>query len=276
MKKILAMALALAMSCSMLVSCGKEDDSSSKKDNDTSSVVADDSSKADADDSSKADADDSSKADTDGSSDEADASSADDASSGNEGSGAESIDDTQFAKLVAKINETGACTLSVSYQGLMDMYITTDGESSYADMTVFGIRGVALVTPDAAYTIDVDGKRYYMSDPDEADNEGAELIDEFTGLDGYTYVSTTTESINGKDYTVEKFKDDTDAEMSIAFDADGNVCYMGEEDEYIPFVFTAEADASKLKLDESYTEMTEEEYQEWQASLLGGFLGGEE
>lgn len=264
MKKILAMLMALTVGCTMLAACGEED-SSSKKDKDPSSVsesVADDSSEAD-----ESKGDDSS---------EADASSADDASSNEEGSGAGSIDDTQFAKLVAQINETGNCTLSFSYEGLMAMYITTDGESTYADMTVFGIRGVALVTPDAAYSLDVDGKRYFKNDPADAEDDGSEYIDEFTGLDGYTYVSTTTKSIEGKDYTVETFKDEDDAEMSIAFDADGNVCYMVEGDEYVPFVFTAEADASKLKLDESYTEMTEAEYQEWQDSLLGDLFGGVE
>ena len=272
MKKILAMALALAMSCSMLVACGEEDSSSKEKDTNTSSVAAEDNSKTD-DDASSEGGDESSKDDT---------SSADDSSNAPELSGDIKLenetpvetDERKFETLVNTVAESGEFTVNcdIEQDGMeLVMYITTDGKSTYIDMNLLGMAITVLSNSDGDYLLDTANKKYYFDNTGSMGMEsvGEEMVDSMTSLDDLTYSSTSTATIDGKEYTVEKYlNNDTQIEVSYIFNANGDLVLVGNDEMYMPFEFKASVDSSKLTVD-GYTAMTDEEFVAWSQSFAG-------
>ncbi len=289
MKKILALLAAMALSCSMLVSCGDED-SSSKGDDSSTASVADTSSAAD-DTSSEADAsseEDSSEAD---SSEDDTSSEADKPASG--GSLAEKLpvtakieniteketDERLFEKLVNDITTNKTCTMDyeLSEDGMSMMaIITMDADNVYMDMDLGIMKITALINPDGSYYIDKEAKKYYKEAGEDASTEelGMSLVEEMTGLEGMEYVSTADCEVDGKAYVLETWKntEDMGTEMQYVFDGDDIVLIINADGGQMPFLLSAKADTSLFTLD-GMTEMTEEEYQAYQETLMGGMSG---
>lgn len=283
MKKIIALLAALAMSCTMLASCGSED-SSSKKDKDVSSAVS-----SAADSSSEADA--SSEED---SSSEADASSEDDTSSEKDTPDVEELtseklaadvtienitekqtDDRLFEDLVNKISETKACTMDyeISQEGMsLTAFVTMDGVNSYVDMDMMGIAVTAYINSEGSYIIDKASKKYYNEGPTAGQEAevGEQLVDQMGALDGMEYISSSDCTIDGTAYTMETWKNtqQNNVEISYVFNADGDIVLLVQGGVQMPFLFSSKVDTSKFTLD-GMTEMTEDEYQAILNSLSG-------
>lgn len=251
MKKTLVLLFALAMSGSVLASCSWNDSSSSVQNNDTSLVTSDSS--------------------TDPGPDGGDADPADDdSSSGDESSSyvitlenetPKETDERLYEGLMGRIAATGVYTINANIDSF-DIYITADGESTFIDFL-----GIAILSnADGDYMIDTEGKRYYLDTSgaaSEANTINEEMLGIFTGTESLTYNSTSTATIIGKEYTVEKYTNSETGEVfEYIFDAGGDLAFVGDGETFISLDFIDRADASKLSLD-GYTEMTQEEYLEW-------------
>lgn len=257
MKKTLAMLLALAVSAAMLSACGSDDSFSATKDK--SSVIAADDSSSTADTSE----DDSSAGD-------------DDSSEGEvpkfectiENEAALETDERMFEALVGTVAESGEFTVNTNIQAdgmSLVMYVTTDGTSTFIDMNLMGMSLTVMSNNDGEYMLDTEGKKYYLAPEGSMSmsSAGEELIAGMTTLDGVTYRETCSATVNGEECVIEKYiNNETEIEVSYIFDADGKLAIVGNGDLYMPFEFTASADASKFSLD-GYTAMTDEEFVEW-------------
>lgn len=279
MKKILALLAAMALSCTMLASCGDEDSSTKDTDSSTASV-ADTTSAAD-DTSSEADA-----------SSEDDTSSKADEPANNGGSVAAKLsadakienitekqtEDKLFEKLVNEITTNKTCTMDyeLSQEGMnMIAVISMDADNVYMDMDVLGMKMTAFISPDGSYYIDKETKKYYKAPAgEEADTEelGLSLVDEMSSLEGMEYVSTADCEIDGKAYVLETWKNtELGTEMQYVFDGE-DVVLVKQEDVQMPFLLSAKADESLFTLD-GLTEMTDEEFAAYQEALMGS-MGG--
>lgn len=275
MKKLLAMLLALAMGCTMLAACGDSDSSSKEKDN-TSSVTesVEDSKEDDASEGAAA-GDDESK-DDESKDDESKDDSSQPALSGDiilEDVEEIETDERLFETLIAEIAK-GEFTINANIEqaGMsVEMYLTTDGKNTYIDMNVMGMAVTALSNADGDYLLDTANKKYYL-DPTGSmgmSSAGEEMADSMTSLDGLTYASTATATINGGKYTVEKYLNNaTSIEVSYIFNENGDLVLVGNDDMYMPFEIKASVDTSKLSVD-GYTAMTDEEFVAWSATFMG-------
>lgn len=252
MKKLLALLLALAMSCSVLASCSNSGSSTGVQNNETSQLQPD---------GSLLPGDSEADPSGDGSEDP----------SGDDGSSYISItlenetpketDERLYEGLMSRIAETGVYTVNVNTEAF-NVYITTDGENTYVDF--LGIAVLSNASGD--HMIDKEGKRYYLDasgESGEANILDRQMLGIFTATEGMTYSSTSTATIIGKEYTVEKYiNSETGETFSYVFDAGGDLAFVGGGENFIPLDFIDRADTSKFSLD-GYTEMTQEEYLDW-------------
>ena len=299
MKKTLALLLALAMSCTMLASCDEDSsskDSSSKADSSvTDSSVVDSEAPADSSDvdSSEAPADssepdssvvDSSEPDSsEPDSSEPDSSEPETPDEPDQPTGEGVVfgdeittDDRLFETLVAEMAK-GSMTMEMEMEeeGLSNyVYMSTDGKSTYSSMNMMGIAITALSTPDGAYYLDTEGKRYYKDPTNQEISTGTEdIADQFLGED-QKYIKTLNVTIDGEEYVAENYTIDGDAGYFV-FNDDGDLVAViapvaaDENLQVVPMLLSAKADAEKLTLPADYTAMTDQEFQEFYGALLG-------
>ena len=299
MKKTLALLLALAMSCTMLASCDEDSsskDSSSKADSSvTDSSVVDSEAPAESSDadSSETPADASETESSVGASTETDLAEPD--SSEPDSSEPETpdepdqptgegvvfgdeitTDDRLFETLVAEMAK-GSMTMEMEMEeeGLsIYVYMSTDGKSTYSSMNMMGIAITALSTPDGAYYLDTEGKRYYKDPTNQEISTGTEdIADQFLGED-QKYIKTLNVTIDGEEYVAENYTIDGDAGYFV-FNDDGDLVAViapvaaDENLQVVPMLLSAKADAEKLTLPADYTAMTDQEFQEFYGALLG-------
>lgn len=234
MKKIIALMLALVTSTTMLASCGDKDDSSSKAAAKKPTITA----------SSKYEL------------------------------GEKQDKDTKYTEEIQKkTKESGKHTVDVTYEmeGMsMSVYSTSNGDSTYVEMGMFGITMASLETKDGSYTIIEELKKYYKQPETDVETEENSQVDEV--LEGIgEYAGTYDFTIDEKKYDAEKFVDDEGTESYLVFFEDGSVIaaltIVEGENVFFPMTVTEDVEESKLKLPEGYTEMTEEEYMEY---MFGG------
>lgn len=282
MKKTLALLLALAMSCSMLVACSEDDDSSKKE---TGSSVAD-SSVVDSSDVDSSDVDSSDVDSSDGDSSNGDSSDGD-SSNGDSSNGDSPItegktelgdeietEERLFETLVAELSKgTMTMEMDVEQEGLaIYVYMTTDGTNTYADVNMLGMGVTTLQTADGSYYLDTEGKRYYLDTTatDVTDDYGS-IADDLIGED-QKYVKTLNVTIDGTDYVAECYEIDG-SEGYFVFDANGDITAViasnAGETMTMPVTLSAKADTSKLSLPEDYTAMTDDEFTAFYGDLTG-------
>lgn len=283
MKKTLALLLALAMSATMLTACS-EDDSSKDKDSsskaDTSSV-ADDSSVEDSsvEDSSVEDSsvEDSSVEDSSVEDSSTDDSSNPDAPSAEGVEFGETVttDDRLFESLVSEM-AAGSMTMEMDIEedGIaLYMYTTTDGTATYVDMNMMGMNITMLSTGTKTYYLDTKNSKYY-EDPTNSGAQGVidDPVSDLMGED-MTYISTGKVTIDGKEYVAECYDVDGSQGYFVFNGADLAAVIAPDdltgETVVTPVTLSAKADASKLSLPSSYTAMTDEEFANMYAGLLG-------
>ncbi len=298
MKKTLALLLALAMSATMLTACSEDDSSKDKKNSgskaDASSVVDDSS----ADDSSVEDSsvDDSSVEDSSVEDSSVEDSSVDD-SSIVDSSAADSskpdvgnttfptIDGIEFGstydtaerRYSTLVNNLAAGNFTMDMTHTEDgmtvsIYVTANKNSYYLDMNM-GISITMLTTGNKSYYLDNEGKKYYEVPKSEDDDLYDELIEDFIDED-VRYVSTCKATVDGKDYVTERYLDDDGEDVYFMFDGDNIAGVIAYEDNigaymYLSAFVSAKTDSSKLSLPSSYTAMTDEEFGNMYAGLLG-------
>ncbi|MBQ4096499.1 MAG: hypothetical protein IJC65_08785 [Oscillospiraceae bacterium] len=235
MKKILALMLALVTSTTMLASCGDKDDSSKEEKAKKPTITA----------SSKYEL------------------------------GEKQDKDTKYTEEIQKkTNESGKHTVDVTYEmdGMsMSVYSTSDGESTYVEMVMFGVTMANLETKDGTYTIVDDLKKYYKQPETDVETEQESQVDEV--LEGIgEYSGTYDFTIDEKKYDAEKFVDEEGTESYLVFFEDGSVIaaltIVDGENVFFPMTVTEDVEESKLKLPSGYTEMTEDEYLEY---MFGSF-----
>lgn len=310
MKKTLALLLALAMSCTMLTACSEKDDKDSSSKADSSSVVDSsnvdpgtessepDSSEPDSSvpdssepDSSEPDSSEPDSSEPDSSepdSSEPDSSEPDSSEpTSSEPNGPVSSNgivfgdtietsDRLFETLASEL-EKGACTMEMDVEedGMaVYMYMTTDGKTTYVSMDFMGMAITMLTDDTTSYYLDEANKKYY-SVPADPSNPTDELVDTdaLTG-ENQEYISTGTVTVDGTEYTAEKYTIDGDEGYFVFNDA-GDLCGIitvdpvSEETLFTPVVLKASAETDKLSLSSDYTAMTDEEF----AAFMGVDMG---
>jgi hypothetical protein len=249
MKKLLALVLVavMAFSCLVLASCGdKKEETSTASENSTAASA------------------DESKAEESATSTEESAASADESAVSEEATSEEATsedvtsEDATSEDAPVEIPEDVKATASYKYFSSVDLTkgftFKTDLMGAKVSMSVLG-ENVYMETSiemegfsQSAKVIVKDGKAYMLDDAKKtytvSEATGDELlipVDEFSVeaiFGDLTFVSTTTEELEGVTFTVDTFKASEGTDAKIYMDAEGKVVMMGDAEMMVPFELT--------------------------------------
>ena len=270
MKKILAIALSMLMTASMLTACGEKDDDKDEKETKatttTTTAAAEDDKPAE-DDNPTEDVDIEVSLGTDA------------AAPLGETVGDEiEISEDIFSGLKdfeGATEYTMDINASTSVEGMtmeIPMLMSTDGKNTYVCTSVFGINMEVLSLDGKDYMLDQANKVYYATE-DASLSTDEMTPEEFTSiLDGAVKANKVT--IEGVEF--DRVEYSTDDMSGFAYFKNGMIKYMaavadGENMLMVVDRFEAKADASLLSLPADYKEVTEDEYME----LVYGDLSGD-
>lgn len=270
MKKLLAICLALVMTCSVMTACNEKDAESQNSNN---SSVSDSSSTNN--DSSK----DNSSKDDDSTTPDVEVSLSGNAETPlGETVGDEIEVDTSAFDDIANLNTAEAFTfdvfLSLNADGVsmeMPMVISTDGNSTYTNVNMLGINAVSLMTDGKTYYIDDTNKVYYVEDGIE---EGAtDGILDSMDMSSFTDISDSIKSANkvtidGAEF--ERYLATAEEGDVCIYVANGKLVYFADETTLLTINEISDKPRTDLfEIPSDYKEVSEEEYSE----LMYGDLG---
>lgn len=164
-------------------------------------------------------------------------------------------------ELMDEISASEEFTINMDYSNddiTGNVYITTDGKSSYMEMDVYGFKINELTTDTGIYIIDNDNMRYYKIDDEVLDI--GDIVSELVDMD-LVYMGTDKAELSGVSY----FRENFDNGACYYYDAESfDLKYITMDNVTIPIKeFSSKANNDKLKVPSEYREMTEEELQSW-------------
>ncbi len=226
MKKLFALLLVAVMTLSIfaLASCGDEE-TSKEASKEESSAVSETASEA----TSEATSETASEATSEATSETASEVASEDASDASTDAPAGDITETASYKYVSSIDYTKGVTAIVSVDaGVFKMVNTVCalGSNNYVEMvttTSEGTESMRVLTKDGkSYVFDDASKTYIVSDATDSEEEFT--VEALFG--DLSYVSSTTEELNGVTYTVDNFKTISGGEDAKFYvDAEGVIKY---------------------------------------------------
>jgi hypothetical protein len=173
----------------------------------------------------------------------------------------ETGDGALFQKHVRDKVSDGTYTMRTEQSGVK-IIISVDGKDSAIESDAAGLLRFSLVHQGADYYMVMHTtKKYAKMDESEYQKQVDSIGSSAVALEGLKYLSSGTETVNGKQYSTETFDEGEHGVVTYFFDDTGvrrsRVVKDGKTNDIDVFVVSADADAAMFEIPADYTLVSE-------------------